>query len=191
MQRQITKTHKLVLCALFTALIVVGAFIKIPVPIVPFTLQLLFTTLAGLLLGGTLGATSVFTYIVLGLVGLPIFAGGGGLGYLLKPSFGYTIGFMVGAYVTGRIANRVATPSYKRLFAAAFAGLGVIYVIGVVYLYLITTLYLGKDIGLWALLFNYCIIFIPTDSLKCILAVVIAKRLIPYMNNAGGRKPQA
>ena len=64
------KTKNLILCGLFTSLIVVGAFIRIPIPVVPFTLQLLFTMLAGLLLGGKWGAASVCIYIVLGLMGL-------------------------------------------------------------------------------------------------------------------------
>ena len=50
-----TKTKSIIYCGLFTALIAVGAFIKIPVPVVPFTLQYLFTMLAGLLLGARLG----------------------------------------------------------------------------------------------------------------------------------------
>ena len=66
------KTKDLVLCAMFVALIAVGAFIKIPVPVVPFTLQFLFTMLAGLLLGPVNGALAVVVYIVLGLIGLPI-----------------------------------------------------------------------------------------------------------------------
>ena len=76
------KTKNLILCGLFTSLIVVGAFIRIPIPVVPFTLQLLFTMLAGLLLGGKWGAASVCIYIVLGLMGLPVFAEGGGLAYV-------------------------------------------------------------------------------------------------------------
>lgn len=96
------KTKDLVLCAMFVALIVVGAFIKVPVPVVPFTLQFLFTMLAGLLLGPVNGALAVVVYIVLGLVGLPIFTQGGGPGYIFQPSFGYIIGFAVAAYVTGR-----------------------------------------------------------------------------------------
>ena len=99
------KTKDLVLCAMFVALIAVGAFIKVPVPVVPFTLQFLFTMLAGLLLGPVNGALAVVVYIVLGLVGLPIFTQGGGPGYIFQPSFGYIIGFAVAAYVTGQIAN--------------------------------------------------------------------------------------
>ena len=72
------RTKNLMYCSLFTALIAVGAFIKIPIPVVPFTLQFLFTTLAGLLLGSKMGAVSVIAYMVLVLVGLPIFSEGGG-----------------------------------------------------------------------------------------------------------------
>ena len=86
MQR--VKTKDRILCAMFVALIAIGAFLKIPVPVVPFTLQFLFTTLAGLLLGGKKGCLSVCLYIILGLIGLPIFAQGGGIGYLFQPSFG-------------------------------------------------------------------------------------------------------
>ena len=71
-----SKLRNQILCAIFTALIAIGAFIRIPVPVVPFTLQFLFTTLAGVLLGSRLGATSVILYIVLGLLGVPVFAEG-------------------------------------------------------------------------------------------------------------------
>ena len=70
------KTKGVIYCGLFTALIAVGAFIKIPIPVVPFTLQYLFTMLAGLLLGSRLGTVSVLSYMLLGLAGLPIFFGG-------------------------------------------------------------------------------------------------------------------
>ena len=104
MKKRIT-TREMTLCALFTVLTAVGAFIKVPVPVVPFTLQLLFTMMAGLLLGGRLGALSVGIYAVLGLAGLPVFAEGGGFWYILKPSFGYILGFIAGSYVTGRMVE--------------------------------------------------------------------------------------
>ena len=53
------KTRNLVFMAFFTALIAIGAFIKVPIPVLPFTLQLLFTTMAGLLLGPALGSAAV------------------------------------------------------------------------------------------------------------------------------------
>ena len=111
------KTKDLILCALFAALTAVGAFIKIPVPVVPFTLQLLFTMLAGLLLGGRRGAAAVTAYILMGLLGFPVFAEGGGLGYILKPSFGYLIGFAAAAYLTGCIANKVPEPAHRPVAA--------------------------------------------------------------------------
>lgn len=95
-----SKTQSLTYCSLFTALIAAGAFIKIPVPVVPFTLQFLFTTLAGLLLGAKRGFISVAAYMVLGLAGLPIFSAGGGFWYIFQPSFGYIIGFCIGTFVT-------------------------------------------------------------------------------------------
>lgn len=178
---RIQRTRNMVLCALFVALIVVGAFIKIPIPVVPFTLQFLFTMLAGLLLGKKWGAISVSVYILMGLIGLPVFAEGGGPSYLLRPSFGYIIGFAVAAYVTGMIANQVENPGYKRLLAANFIGLGIVYLFGMVYYYLISDLYLGTPIGLWPL-FLYCFLLaVPGDIVLCILGAFLGKRLIPVM----------
>ena len=121
------KITNLILCSLFTALIAVGAFIKIPVPVVPFTLQFLFTTLAGLLLGSKKGAISVVAYMVLGLVGLPIFSEGGGFWYVMKPSFGYIIGFCIGTYVTGLNAERMKEKTVPRYMLANFIGLLIVY----------------------------------------------------------------
>ena len=110
----VMKTSDLVYCSIFTVLIAVGAFIKIPIPVVPFTLQVLFTTMSGLLLGAKLGAVSVGMYIFSGLIGLPVFTEGGGIWYLFKPSFGYIIGFLIGSYVTGKIAEKLKQPTIPK-----------------------------------------------------------------------------
>lgn len=177
--RKIITIREITLISLFTALIAVGAFIRVPVPVVPFTLQFLFTMLAGLLLGGRLGAISVGAYIVLGLIGLPVFTQGGGLGYIFIPTFGYLIGFCVAAYITGKLANKVSCPSYKRLIVANFIGLGVVYSFGVVYYYLICNFYLNSPIGVWTLLLYGFILAVPGDIVLCLLAAKIAKTLIP------------
>lgn len=173
--------HQMTLCTLFAALIVVGTFIRIPVPMVPFTLQFLFTMLAGLLLGGRLGAVSVGVYIIMGLVGLPVFTEGGGIGYLLRPTFGYLIGFAIAAYVTGKMTERNENPTYRCLLGANFTGLAIVYGCGMVYFYLINRFYLENPIGLWPL-FLYCFLLaVPGDILLCVLAAFLTKRLRPVL----------
>ena len=172
-------TKKLILCGLFTALIAVGAFIKIPIPVLPFTLQFLFTMMAGLLLGGEMGAYSVLMYILLGLIGLPIFSEGGGLGYIFKPTFGYIIGFCIASYVTGKIANEKSNPTYTRILSANFIGLAIVYSLGIIYYYIICNFVINTPIGVWPL-FLYCFILaVPGDILLCILSALLYKRLIP------------
>lgn len=101
------KVKELVLFSLFTALTAIGAFIRVPVPLCPFTLQLLFTTLSGLILGSRKGAASVAVYVALGLSGVPVFTQGGGPGYIFQPTFGYLLGFIAGAWLTGKLSEHM------------------------------------------------------------------------------------
>lgn len=186
MNNEKNSIRNMTMCALFVTLIIIGTFIKIPVPVLPFTLQFLFTMLAGLLLGGKLGALSVFVYIILGLIGLPVFTEGGGLGYLFKPSFGYIIGFCIGSFVTGIIANKVSAPSYKRLFAANFIGLIIVYLCGMIYYYIICNYVINTPIALWPLILYCFILAVPGDIALCILSAILAKRLLPILNKTQG-----
>lgn len=177
-----SKARQLTYIALFTALIAVGAFIRIPVPVVPFTLQFLFTMLAGLFLGGKNGAVCVAVYTVLGLIGLPIFAEGGGIGYLIKPSFGYILGFCAASYVTGKLAQRLTTVTFKKLLFCNLIGLFIVYGMGMVYYYVICNYVTATPIGLWPL-FLYCFLLaVPGDICLCILAAVLTQRLQPVIN---------
>ncbi len=177
--KQTITVKEMTLCALFTVLTAVGAFIKIPIPVVPFTLQFLFTMLAGLLLGGRLGALSVGLYALLGLAGLPVFAEGGGFWYLLNPSFGYILGFAVASYITGRMTERGKQTTFPGILAANFAGLAVVYGVGMAYYYLISNFVIGTPIGLWPL-FLYCFLLaVPGDLCLCVVAAVLALRLKP------------
>lgn len=75
--------------------------------------------------------------MLLGLAGLPIFTEGGGLWYVLKPSFGYIIGFCIGTYVTGTLAAKLKKRTFARYLAANLAGLAVVYAAGMIYYYVI------------------------------------------------------
>ena len=93
--------RKLVYTALFAVLTAVGAFLRIPLGVSSITLQFLFTAMAGVLLGAGGGALSQAVYVVLGLVGLPIFTAGGGFGYVLQPTVGFLVGLIPSAAVIG------------------------------------------------------------------------------------------
>lgn len=178
---QMTKTKSLIYCGLFTALIAVGAFIKVPVPVVPFTLQYLFTMLAGLLLGSKRGTISVVAYMILGLAGLPIFTEGGGLWYVFKPSFGYIIGFCLGTYVTGRIAEHLKKKTVFRYLLANLAGLMVVYACGMIYYYIICNYVINTPIGIWPLILYCFLLAVPGDIALSILGAVVAKRIRPVV----------
>lgn len=172
---------KISYCGLFVALIIVGAFIKIPIPVVPFTLQFLFTMLAGLLLGSKLGAFCVAVYMVLGLMGIPIFAEGGGIGYILKPSFGYIIGFILGSYLTGYLAEHMKVRKYHKIVMANFAGLFIVYLVGMIYYFVISNYVIHVPIGIWPL-FLYCFLLaVPGDIVLCFVGAGLAMRLIPIV----------
>lgn len=95
---------RMALCSLFTALIAIGAFLQIPLPNFDyFTLQFFFVLMAGMLLGARLGALSAALYVLIGLLGIPVFAAGGGISYVLRPSFGFLLGFIVTAFCSGWI----------------------------------------------------------------------------------------
>lgn len=175
-------TKQMILVALFAALTAVGAFISIPLGNVPITLQFLFTALAGVMLGAKLGALSQLVYVIVGLIGIPVFAGGtGGFSTIVSPSFGYLIGFILGAYAIGKIAESSTKPGFLRLFTAALVGIIVIYAVGVPYLYLIVKNVMGKNITFTAALKTGCLIFIPGDLLKSVIAAVLGAKIVPVV----------
>lgn len=174
-------TRDMVMCSLFAALIAIGAFIRIPVPYVPFTMQLLFTTLAGVLLGSKKGALSVGIYLAVGLIGIPVFTKGGGIGYIFQPTFGYLIGFMVGAYVTGKIVEKYKKPTIKQIIIASLAGLSVIYLIGVPYYYIIMNMVIDSPIGVMGVLTYGFLMCLPGDIFSCIFCGYVGKRMLPII----------
>lgn len=104
-------TRHILLVALFTALIIVGTFIRVPLPPVPITLQTFFVMLAALLLSPSMALASVVLYMFLGAIGIPVFSSGGGIGALLGPTGGFILGWipaaLLGSFVAGKGKNPV------------------------------------------------------------------------------------
>jgi len=179
-------TRGMILAALFAALTAVGAFIKIPVGPVPITLQALFTILAGIMLGSRVGAMSQLIYVLLGLIGLPIFADGtGGLMHVISPSFGYLIGFIVAAFIMGKIVEHTEKINFIRIFAICVLGIIIIYIIGIPYLYFILKNVLFKGITFGYAVKMGFLVFIPGDLLKAVIASVLAIKVIPILRKQG------
>jgi len=175
-------TLELVLCGLFTALTAVGAFIQVPVPGMDyFTLQFFFVLMAGMLLGSRLGAFSVAAYVLIGLVGVPIFAAGGGITYVLRPSFGYLLGFILTAFVTGKLVEELKFEGLKKYLIAAFAGLLVCYALGLTYKYFMLNLYVGEKTPIWIVFLDCFPLDLPGDILLSVVASLCGVRLKPEL----------
>ncbi len=171
------KNRDIALAGLMTALTACGAFIRIPLPYVPLTLQTLFVYLSGALLGARLGALSQAAYVILGLIGIPIFAGGGGPAYVLHPTFGYLIGFIVAAYLIGRIVEQKSRIGYARMLGAMAVGLGVVYLFGLPIFYVNLRLLSGAPLSFGHIFKLGCLVPLPGDALKILAAAYLATRI--------------
>ena len=166
--------------ALFAALTAVGAFIRIPLGYSSITLQTFFTAMAGCVLGPWYGALSQLVYVALGLVGLPIFTQGGGIGYLMQPTCGFLIGLIPAAWVIGRIAGRKPEP--KQIVTACLLGYGVLYAIGVPYMALILNTFLGKGMGFSAIMWAGMIPFLPGDMIKILCITLLMPPILRQLD---------
>ena len=168
--------------SIFAVLTAVGAKLMIPLPFVPFSLQTLVVMLAGLLLGSKKGAAAMAVYMIMGLIGLPVFTTVNGPADVLVPSFGYIVGFILNAWASGRICESYRA-KYKNLsrtqyFTAAIAGVMLCYLCGIVYLYAALNIWVSSggatffkvlSIGLFST--------IGADFIKAFAAAIIAYRL--------------
>lgn len=181
------KTKELILIALFTALTAVGAFIKIPIPPVPITLQLAFVVYAGIFLGGRKAMMSQLLYLMIGLIGIPIFANGGGITYVFQPTFGYLIGFLLCATVVGYGVQGLKKVSFTWVLAWSLLGLALVYLVGVFYLYGIVNLYFGSTMTFAGALKAGFIPFVLKDVAVLVIvawtAVRVEPRVRPFMVN--------
>lgn len=194
--RSIT-TQEMTRVTLFTAMAIAAAVLaRFGSNIVPFSLVPIVVFLAGGILGAQSGAYSMLAYMVLGLVGLPVFASPpyGGFTYILTPSFGFVPGFVVGAYVVGvvsrwarskgvslRSSDAALTSSNVSLtsfIVANVAGILAYNTVGIAYLSLVLNIYLDSPTSIARALQIGLVPFIVPDLIKAVIAAAIARAVV-------------
>ena len=165
----------LVSASLFAALTAVGAYLFVPIGPVPIVLQNMFVFLAGLLLGSRWGLASVAVYLLAGLCGLPVFAGGtGGIGRFFGPTGGFLLGYLPAVFLIGAIAERRPARMLRDVLAMIL-GSAVLYACGVTWLKVVTQVSFAKAVALGMLP------FLAGDALKIAAAALIARAVRPIM----------
>ncbi|MEJ5377275.1 MAG: biotin transporter BioY [bacterium] len=161
--------NRMVLASLMASLTAASSLLAIPLGPVPITLQSLFVLAAGGILGARWGAVSMSLYLLMGMAGLPVFAGGtSGIGKILGPSGGYLLGFVISAALVGFLTHRFQGKIY--LFLACLAGLALIYSLGSVWLSLVSRISMENAIALGVMP------FLPGDLVKASLAALLIAR---------------
>lgn len=174
MHQSVVRTRGVVLVALFAALSAVGAFVRVPLPGVPFTLQVPAVLLAGVVLGPWLGAASQMAYISVGLIGLPVFATGGGPGYVVAPTFGFLVGFVAAALIVGLVVGDSARSSTPRVALALTFGILAIYLVGVPWFGWNLAFYQNKQVPA-AVVWKFAAVYLPLDLLKAALLLPLLR----------------
>ena len=170
-----TELKMTVYSSLFVALIAIGAFISIPIGPVPIVLQNMFVLLASIILGPLWGLASVAVYLVIGLAGLPVFAGGtSGIGKLFGPTGGYLLGYLPCVFITASISKGLGKKMSSDIIAMLIGSL-IVYVAGVPWLKVVTSMTFQKALAVGM------VPFLIGDALKILAAAFIAKTLRPVV----------
>ncbi|MFV0504394.1 MAG: biotin transporter BioY [Lachnospirales bacterium] len=170
------KSKNLAFSSVFLVLMILGTYVKMLVPVVPITFQPLFAVLTGLVLGKKHGALTITAYIALGLIGLPVFSGGGGVEYIYSPTFGFILGFLLCAFGAGAILEILDKTLVAHLISA-IVGVVLIYIVGIPYLYFIQNVYNGATRPFFYYIAVFALPYLPKDVLSAIVAGVLAHGL--------------
>ncbi|MDN6162016.1 MAG: biotin transporter BioY [Atopostipes sp.] len=178
------KTKELTRIALMLSLLIVSAQIAIPIGPVAITLQTLIVLVIALVLTRKQAVLTMLLYLVMGLMGLPVFSHGlGGPQSVFLPSFGFVLSFIPAVWLMTTIREKIEWQNLSKNLLSVLLGNFLIYLIGVSYMSFILLVHLEKEMTLWKILSLGLFPFIPADVIKSILAVSIAKRLNSYLKS--------
>lgn len=179
--KPLLKTLDIVYIGMFVAIITICAYISIPTA-VPFTMQTFGIFAAVAILGQKRGTLTMLVYLLLGAVGVPVFAGfKGGVAVLFGPTGGYLLGYFLATILSGLLIKHFGRKFPIMFFAMVF-GLLVCYAFGTVwFIYLYTKN--GSDIGIWGALSSCVFPFVIPDIIKISLAIVLGRQLRPLLPN--------
>ena len=176
---QRSKTYDIVYIAVFAVIMAICSWISIPAA-VPFTLQTFGVFIAVGVLGGKRGSLSVLVFILLGAIGIPVFANfSGGIGVLAGPTGGYIIGFLFSALLMWAMEKLPGKKSVMQI-VSMIAGLIVCYAFGTVW-FVIVYGRMNGPIGFTAALASCVVPFIIPDIIKIALAYVLSRKLRIYV----------
>jgi biotin transport system substrate-specific component len=180
LKKSSTKTYDMVYIAMFAVLMAVCSWISIPT-VVPFTLQTFGVFMAVSMLGGKRGTISVLVYILLGAIGVPVFANmTGGFGVILGSTGGYIVGFLFSALAMWAF-EKVSGPKPVIRILSMIVALIVCYAFGTAWFMVVYARTTGA-VGLGTVL-GWCVIpFIIPDLLKIALAFVLSNRLRRFVH---------
>ena len=161
----------IVFTAMFVAIIAVCAQIQIPIGPVPFTLQTLGVFAAAGLLGWKRGTAAILVYVLLGLVGVPVFAGfSGGLSCIVGPTGGYIIGFIFTALIVGLMCDKLGRKLWVAIVSKVI-GLAVCYAFGTAWFCVSTST------GILDALLICVVPFLIADAVKIAVASLLVNNL--------------
>jgi biotin transport system substrate-specific component len=166
------KIKFLIFSSLFAVLISIGSYIYIPIPFtpIPITLQLFFVILSGILLGPIYGFLSTFIFLILGAIGLPVFAGGGsGIGHIFGKTGGYLFGFLIASFLSGYLFKL----NKKLLPISIFSGIFIVHLFGTLYLSYILKISLYRAFLIGSL--PFLLVDVVKGSLVYIFTIILIK----------------
>lgn len=165
--------------SIFLALLIVSSYISIPLSDISLTLQVLVVLLLALILPFIDAEIIIIVYIVMGLFGIPVFSTfSGGISKIFTPSFGFILSFIFVPIIVKLLSKLKIKSETLKTLLISFIALIVIYLIGIMYLFVIRSVY---EVNILSFIVVTVLPLLPFDIIKVFLVCFITKKLKPIL----------